>query len=102
MRHVIQREGVFKPIFRQSSRAEQGSCIVDQNIDRRLPVSDFGSYTFHFGQACEIGKVYGVGDTGSASAEPRQSRFRARLIPHDQDDTGTHLSQCFRSHYANS
>jgi hypothetical protein len=102
IRHVIKREGGLKPIFRQPSSAEQCPCIVDQNVDRRLPVSDFGTHPFHFGQACEIGKIYGVGYTGSASTEPRQSRFRARLTPRDQDDTGAHPSECFRSDFANS
>jgi hypothetical protein len=66
------------------------------------PVGDFGSHAFHFGQACEIGKIYGVGDTGSASTEPRQSRFGARLTPRDQDDTGAHLGECLSSDFANS
>ncbi|MGC1354063.1 MAG: hypothetical protein WA858_30445, partial [Xanthobacteraceae bacterium] len=32
--------------------------------------------------------------------EPRQGRFRARLIPRDQDDAGAHLSERFRSDFA--
>ena len=76
--------------------------IVDQHVDGRLTVSDFGSHTFHLGQACEIGKIYGVSDTGSASTEPRKCRFRARLIPRDQDDTGANLGECFRSDFTNS
>ena len=42
------------------------------------------------------------GVTGSASTEPRQSCFRARLIPRDQDDSGAHLGECFRGDFANS
>jgi hypothetical protein len=69
---------------------------------RRLSVGDFGGHPFHLGQALEIGKIYGVGDTLAASAEPRQSRIRAPLVPGDQDDTGAHLGECFRSDFANS
>ena len=77
-------------------------CIVDQHVDGRLTVSDFGSHTFHLGQAREIGKIYGVGGTGSASTEPCQGRFRSRLTPRDQDNTGANLGECFRSDFTNS
>jgi hypothetical protein len=80
IRHVVEREGVFKPIFRQASRAEECPCIVDQNVDGRLPISDLSSQPLHFGQACEIGKIYGVGDTGAALTEPHQGRVCAGLL----------------------
>ena len=97
IRHMIKCERAFERIFRQASRAEQCPCIVDQNVDGRFPVSDFDSHTLHLGQACEIGKIYGVGDTGSASTEPRQCCFRSRLIPRDEDDTSAHFGECSRS-----
>jgi len=49
-----------------------------------------------------IGKIYGVGDTGAASTEPYYGRFCAGLVARDQDDPGTHLSECFRRDFANS
>jgi hypothetical protein len=74
IRHVIERKGVFKPIFRQASRAEECPCIVDQNVDGRLPISDLSSQPLHFGQACEIGKIYGVcpDHLGRAQQVPRR------------------------------
>ena len=43
---MIKCERAFERIFRQASRAEQCPCIVDQNVDGRLPVSDFDSTRF--------------------------------------------------------
>jgi hypothetical protein len=43
-----------------------------------------------------------VGGTGCASTEPRLGRFRSRLTPRDQDNTGANLGECFRSDFTDS
>jgi len=93
---------VFKLILRKATRGEQCARIVDQDVNVWFTVSDFCGHPFHVSQAREIGKKYGVGRARAASAKPRQRRFPARVISRDQDDAGTHFSECFCSDLANS
>jgi hypothetical protein len=69
---VIERECELKPILGKPAPAEECARVIDQDVETLLPVSDMSGRAFHLGDACEISKIYGVGDTRCAVAKTRR------------------------------
>jgi hypothetical protein len=59
--HVVERACEFKPVRSKPAAGKERACIIDQDVDTLLPVSDFSRHAFHLGEACEISKIDGVG-----------------------------------------
>jgi coenzyme F420-reducing hydrogenase beta subunit len=62
----------------QSLERPRRSSVIDQGIDARLLVGDFGGHAFHLGNAREIGVMDRVAKAGRPLVKPRQGRLSAR------------------------
>jgi hypothetical protein len=80
---VIERECEFKPVLGKPAPGEECARVIDQRIDTPLLVSDLSRHAFHLGEACDISKIYRVGDTRRAVAKSREGRIAAGLVPCD-------------------
>jgi hypothetical protein len=81
--HVVERECEFEPVLGKPAPGEECARVIDQDVDALLPVSDLSRHAFHLGEACEISKIYRVGDTRRAVAKSREGRVAAGLVPCD-------------------
>lgn len=69
------------PSLGNPATSEECARVIDQNVDTLLLVGDLSRHSFHLGEACEIRKIYGVGDTRRAVAKSREDRVAAGLVP---------------------
>src|SRR5262249_22813502 len=99
---MVERECEFKPVLGNLALGEERARVVDQDVDTLLLISDLRRHAFHLGEACEISKIYGVGNTGRDCAKPREGRLAAGLVPCDQDDTSTLCGEHFRGYLSDA
>jgi hypothetical protein len=99
---VVERECEFKPVLGKLAPGEERARVIDQDVDTWLLVSDLSRHAFHLGEACEISKMYRVGDTRRAVAQSREGRVTASLVACDQDDTGALFGEHFRGYLSNA
>jgi hypothetical protein len=71
------------PHLRKPAPGEKCARVIDQDVDTVFLVSDLSRHAFHLGEACEIGKIYGVGDVRGAVAKSHEDRVAAGLVPCD-------------------
>src|SRR3984893_3595091 len=77
--HMIERERKFEPVLGKSAAGEQGSRVIDQDVNAPLLVGDFGGSALHLGHARQIGVINRMTKVWRPLAKPRQSRLSARL-----------------------
>src|ERR671937_811472 len=64
----------------------------------RLLVTDLNRHAFYLGEACEISKIYGVGNTRRGCAKPREGRLATDFVSCDHDDTSALCGEYFRGY----
>jgi hypothetical protein len=81
---VVERECEFKPVLGKLAPGEERARVIDQDVDTWLLVSDLSRHAFHLGEACEISKMYRVGEhfRGYLSNAGRAARDDNSLASH--------------------
>ncbi len=77
IRHVIQRECAFEAIVSEPAAGEHRPRVIDQDIDARFRLGDFGGHTLHLGNAGQIGVMNRVGEVWCFFVKPREGHLSA-------------------------